>query len=152
MLRPVMDTAFMVGLWSHNIAALGAVVEGARGDMCKVSKAVPLRATLRVEVIQVVVCDAVGEDFDFVLERLTAERGLAGYIEWKTEKERKRRSVSLRMEQKGVHVWCRWDELDGHNLASANLFGSRGHACRSKQIEAANLRKWVSRNRAEKGS
>jgi len=64
-----------------DVGARAAVVELPRGDVRDVPEAVPLRAALRVECVEVVVGEAGGEGFDRVLERLAAEAGDFGDVQ-----------------------------------------------------------------------
>jgi len=105
--------AFQVGLRADDVLAFGVVVEGARRDVGEVPEAVPLRAALGVQGVEVVVGDAVGEGLDRVLEGFAVEGGLFGDGE---------------------------GEVDGDDLAGADFAGGSGDAGWCEEVQSANLR------------
>lgn len=52
--------------------------------MSEVSEPVPLRTTLCVQVVQIVVCNAFMKCFDLMLERFATKGGSARYVQRKT--------------------------------------------------------------------
>lgn len=80
--------------------------------MRKVSEAIPLRPGLRVQMVEIVVCDAFEQSLDLMLEGLATEGWLVGDVERK---------------------------IDGHDFAGANFFGCGGYAGRGKEVETPNL-------------
>jgi hypothetical protein len=83
-LCPVVDSGFVRGIWAYDVGGCGVVVKGAGGDVGEVPESVELGSGLRVEVVEVVVGDALGDGFDFVFEGLAAEGGRVGDVEWET--------------------------------------------------------------------
>lgn len=63
------------------IAGTYAVVKGCAGEVGAVPESVPLSAALRVEVVEIVVGEVLGERLDVVLEGFTAECRCTGYVE-----------------------------------------------------------------------
>lgn len=78
MLSPVVNGALVVCRWSGDVRTFGAIVKRSGGDMGKVTEPVPLSSGLRVQVVQIIVCNTFGQSLDLVFERLTAERWLPG--------------------------------------------------------------------------
>ena len=76
----------MIRRGSGDIGAFGSIVERACWDVREVPEAVPLRAGLRVHVVEVVIRDSVDERLDLVPENLAAKSGLIRYIERKVDR------------------------------------------------------------------
>lgn len=87
MFRPVMDSTLVgVLLWAFNVLCFGTIVKRLRWHMSNVPKSVPLRTTLRVQIIFIIICHSyVTERLDFVLEDFPAECWNIGHIEREIE-------------------------------------------------------------------
>jgi hypothetical protein len=61
--------------------------------MCKVTETIPLRSTLSVQGVEIIISNTWVEDFYIMFEFFPTERGYFWDIEWKTKDVRARISV-----------------------------------------------------------
>ena len=83
MSSPMLDATFVgVCLWTGNIFACGSIIKFLAREMCHVPETVPLRSRLCIELVFIIVCQALRQNLDFVHEYLTAESWDSGDIQW----------------------------------------------------------------------
>jgi hypothetical protein len=88
MFSPVMNTTLVgVLLWTFNVLCFGPIVKRLRRHMGHVPKPIPLRPTLCVQTVFIVVSHACGsEGFDFVLEDFPTKGWDVGDVQRKVKR------------------------------------------------------------------
>ena len=88
MFSPVMNPTLVgVLLWAFNVLGFGPIVERLRRDMGNVPKPIPLRPTLCVQIVFIVVSHACGsEGLNFVLEDFPTKGWDIGYVQRKVKR------------------------------------------------------------------
>ena len=88
MLGPAVDAVAHVRIGATDVSSLHTIIELGGRKIGKVAETVPLRSTLGVQNIDVIVGVTICQSLDFVLESLAPKGGLFRYIKRETIERR----------------------------------------------------------------
>jgi hypothetical protein len=97
--------------------------------MGEMSESVPLCPRLGVHCVQIIICIALCESLDLMLEGFATKRRLVWHVQWQTDKTSAPFPITLF--QCNVLYW--------HDLPGSDFFSGSSHTCGREKIQTANL-------------